>query len=115
MKKVVLEITSCTILGEVQPLPYNEALIGLISNPVDGMNLREMRDIEKVYDKLIEAPCPGFVLLEDAEHATLKGILENDKTRFKAFDKGIKAMIESVVNSPSLTTEQLHSVVSKNG
>ncbi len=97
MKKVILLKTSCKILGEVFPLCYKEHLIGLISNPADGMNMIEMRRIEKVYDKLEAVDCPGHVLLEDAEHDTLREILE--KTRFKHFDKNIKAMLEAVIAS----------------
>ena len=95
MKKVILVVTSCTINGEVLPLDYKEQLIGLISNPAEGMNLAQMRNIEKVYDKLTEAQCPGSMLLEDAEHATLKQILETVK--FKVFDKDIKLMVETVI------------------
>lgn len=113
MKKVLLELTSCTINGEVLPLDYKEQLILLISNPADGMNLGEMRNIERVYDKLIDALCPGFVLLEDAEHATLKLILESAK--FRVFDKDILLMVETVIASPMMTLEQVHDGAAKIG
>ena len=105
MKKVVLIVTTTKINGEVLPLDYREQLIGLISNPTDGMNLVTMRRIEKVYDKLDAADCPGHVLLEDAEHATMKEILE--KIIYKTFSKGIKDMVEAVIASEDYKVEPL--------
>lgn len=107
MKKVILVVTSCTINGEVLPLDYKEQLIGLIVNPPGGMNLREMRDMEKVYDKLVEAQCPGFMLLEDAEHKTLSEFLQDEKQKFKVFDKDIKLMLESVIASDQVQVNQV--------
>lgn len=105
MKKVILALASCTINGSTNPLNYKELLLGLIINPADGMNLVQMRNIEKVYDKLTDAACPGTVLLEDAEHATLKGILET--TIFRVFDKDIKLMVESVLTAETVEVNQV--------
>lgn len=105
MKKVMLTVTSCTINGELLPLDYKEQLLGLIVNPAEGMNLAQMRNVEKVYDKLVEANSPGFVLLEDAEHATLKQILETVK--FKVFDKAIKLMVETVIASDQVQLKEI--------
>lgn len=97
MKKIQLALTNCVINGETSELDYREQLLALICNPADGMNLAEMRNIEKVYDKLSEAQCPGSVLLEDAEHATLEGILR--QVKFRVFSKDIKTMVESVISA----------------
>ena len=105
MRIVILEKTTCTINGEVIPLDYAQQLIGLISNPADGMNLAQMRNIEKVFDKLDAASCPGSILLEDAEHKTLKDVLE--KAVFKVFNKDIKRMIESVIAAETVNIELL--------
>ena len=101
MKKVILKVEICVINDEETPLDYQRILLSLISNPADGMNLAEMRNVEKIYDKLEAVECPGYMLLEDAEHATLKQILESVK--FKVFNKTIKAMVESVIASPLMT------------
>lgn len=105
MKKVILEKVDCGINGETVHLDYKEQLLGIIVNPADGMNLAEMRSIEKVYDKLERAECPGSILLEDAEHVTLKGILET--TKFRLFSKEIKQMVESVVAPETVNMELL--------
>ena len=103
MKKVILEVTTCELNGKEVALDYRTALIGLISNPVDGMKLDQMRNIERVYDKLIDATSPGSVVLEDAEHATLCGCLKT--AQFRVFDKGILNMVESSLSAEDVSTE----------
>lgn len=100
MKKIILLVINSEHGGETLHLDYKEQLTGIIINPAEGMNLAEMRDIEKVYDKLEGSDCPGFILLEDAEHRTLKAALE--VTKFRVFNKEIKRMIESVIAAENI-------------
>ena len=98
MKKIELKITDGKIQGQDYQVDYQVELTKLIGVSEQGLSLADMHKIDKVFDKLEKADCPGYVLLEDAEHELLKARCENPK--FAVFCKELMYMCDVVVDAP---------------
>lgn len=99
MKRIELLVTKCTIQEQELDLDYRLHLMGLLETPPGGANIIEQRRICRVHDALIAAAGKEIVLLEDADHETLCGILK--ETKFKVYSKPILEMLESVLEAPN--------------
>lgn len=102
MKKVELKVIEGQIFvqGKNQEFltDYKDQLLNLVGQQEQGMTLADMHKINKVFDKLEEAKCPGFMLLEDAEFELVKARCENPK--FVVFSKDLMIMCDEIIASP---------------
>jgi len=98
MKKIELKIVEGKIQAQDYQVNYKVELTKLIGVSEQGLSLADMHKIDKVFDKLEGAKCPGHVLLEDAEHELLKARCQNPK--FAVFCKELMHMCDGVVDAP---------------
>ena len=98
MKKTELKIVDGKIQGQDYVVNYKTELTKLIGVSQEGMSLADMHKVDKVFDKLEAAECPGVVLLEDAEHELLKERCKNPK--FAVFCKELMHMCDGAVDAP---------------
>lgn len=87
-------------------LTTRDFIRGIVENPAQGANLSEIRKRTRILDALEKAE-PTGVTLEDADHATLKAIVEDPAQRFIVVNRHLLQICEDIIDAKAPPAPQL--------